>query len=166
MHQQPQIRHNPVCLDLHADIHHFHMLQLSPVLGTCFFTAESSKVANDKSSNLQPWMRKQFSFTCVVHALQRINETTKMASLDLPTFFVSSFQPSSLPIISITLGRASCAAWTLMNERRVRRAITSMALQAYSRIAYLTCSKTNKKNDQLIRVIWKALSTCLGKKNF
>jgi hypothetical protein len=54
------------------------------------------------------------------------------------TFCFCSFQFNSFAIICITRGRASSAASTFKNERRVRLARISTAVRAYSLIAYIT----------------------------
>jgi len=53
----------------------------------------------------------------------------------IQTFCFCSFQCNSLAIICITRGKASSAASTFKNERRVRLASISTAVRAYSLIA-------------------------------
>lgn len=72
------------------------------------------------------------------------------------------FHLSSSAMICTILGNASSAALALQKARRVLRAMMSMAVQAYSRMAYLTYNNSRPQSNarQMTGLIILAILTC------
>lgn len=72
------------------------------------------------------------------------------------------FHLSSSAMICTILGNASSAALALQKARRVLRAMMSMAVQAYSRMAYLTYNNSRPQSNarQMTGLIILAIFTC------
>lgn len=82
-------------------------------------------------------VQNKYSNLCQSELLNS-NQNNNKSAAKISTFCLLLLHFKLSAIMDITVGNTSSATCTLRNDKRSRRAITSIAVQAYSFIAYRT----------------------------